>query len=343
MLSIMKERLSQFLPTRAGLMTGGSLLFLLGGGIGFVISDQQDFSAQFTPVLDANTGYQFIRPLLSIQTTAAYGESKLGKLRPIIEDVAKEESDGKVIRYSYYLRDLTNSAWLGINENDQYDPASMLKVVVALAVYKQNDATPGFVNQYLTYTQELADINAAFPFAPPVVLKVGRSYPIKYLLEEMLSNSDNAAKDLLLSAIDQPVLNKIYDDLSIRRPGDENSAGYTISPVEYSRFLRVLYFGTYDITWKNDDLLLKLLNDSTFTEGLVSGVPSNIHVAHKFGEHVLGSNGVVSGVELSDCGIIYHPTHPYLLCVMTEGKDELQLSHFIAQLSRATYDFINKQ
>jgi hypothetical protein len=38
---------------------------------------------------------------------------------------------------------------------------------------------------------------------------------------------------------------------------------------------------------------------------------------------------------------VYHPKHPYLICVMTEGKSPLVLANFIAQISRATYDEVN--
>lgn len=217
-------------------------------------------------------------------------------------------------------------------------------MVVALAVYKQAERHPGYLTSLLTYTPDVSKLNATFSFAPPVALTTGGTYDIPYLLKIMLSDSDNAAKDLLLSSLDQSILDSIYDDLRIQKPNDADSAGYTITPVEYSRFLRVLYYGTYNISWENDNLLLKLLSQSTYTDGLVAGVPKAIPIAHKFGERVNDSSpGGPSNIELSDCGIVYHPTRPYLLCVMTEGDDQAELGRVIAHISADVYAFIDRE
>lgn len=332
------SRATAFVRTHAILVSLG--LFLGGFAIGLLTDGNSASAKAFNLALDLDAGYSYIRPLIGIQTGKDY-TGRLAPLRSQIAAIAAAEPKDALSRYAFYYRNLTTAEWTGINEEDQFDPASMLKIVVALAAYKQNEVTPGFLSQQLTYTQDLANINAAFPFAPPVSLKVGQSYSVPYLLELMLSDSDNGSKDLLLANIDQTVIDKVYTDLSIPKPNDDNSAGYTISPLDYSRFLRVIYYGTYDLTWKNSDNLLGLLAQATYTNGLVAGVPSAIKVAHKYGEHVIGTDGQADGVELSDCGIVYHPQHPYLICVMTEGKDPLQLAHFIADVSRATYNFVN--
>jgi hypothetical protein len=320
-----------------------TLLVLFGGGVGAILSlyATRANGACFTLVLDSASGYQYVRPLLLVRTPTTYLARQYAPLRDQIEGIARERNHDALARYSVYFRDLSDASSFGINELAQYDPASMLKVVVALAVNKQIERTPDFAHTELVYTEELAQINGVFPFAPTVHLKVGESYTIPFLLKSMLSDSDNAAKDLLLSAIDQSILDKIYTDLLITKPNDTNSAGYTISPLEYSRFLRVLYYGTYDLSWRNDDRLLSLLTQSTYTDGLVAGVPSSVPVAHKFGEHVIGSQEVVQGIELSDCGIIYHPRRPYLLCIMTQGNDLVVLSNVIADISRTAYTFVN--
>lgn len=326
------------LRTKAGRIFAVAAIFVVGMILGYLVHSPNATSS-FSLVLDSNTSYTFIKPLLGVSTQKSQNQ-KMDSLRQKIAQAAATLPKNSLTRYSYYFRDLTTGEWTGINETDQYDPASMLKIVVALAVYKQDEVTPGFLSRNLVYTQDLANINAAFPFAPPIALTVGRSYSIPFLLKEMLSDSDNAAKDLLLSSVDQAVIDRVYTDLLIPKPNDSNSVGYTISPADYTRFLRVLYYGTYDISWSNSNQLLQLLAKATFTNGLVAGVPNTVPVAHKYGEHVIGTNKVERGIELSDCGIVYHPTSPYVICVMTEGTDPLVLSNFIAQASRLTYDEI---
>jgi hypothetical protein len=314
------------------------------GGYAFGVY-QTENSDIFSYHLDEDTPYPFIRPLITFTISKTYKEAEVSSLHSDVAKVASAQPAGTLTRYAYYFKDLTTGKWTGINETEQYDPASMLKVAFAVAAYKQEELTPGFLSQRLTYTQDIADIQKQFNLAPPVNLTVGQSYSIPYLLKEMLSDSDNGAKDLLVLAIHNDVLNRMFADLSITRPASDNDAStFTISPQEYSRFLRILYYGTYDLSWKDSNSILELLSQATFTNGLVAGVPSTVPVAHKFGEHAVEtSTKQVAGVELSDCGIVYHPTRPYLICVMTEGKDTLALADFIAQVSRVTYDDVNAQ
>ncbi len=281
---------------------------LIGGLVGFgaarVMSEN---IPDFTLTLSPQPGLPFVRPMVGLRTPASYNDTVLAPLREAIKEVGSA-APGALTRYAYYFRDLTNASWVGVHEDDRYNPASMLKVVAALAVYRQSEIDPTYLETPLTYTPELAKINAAFPFAPTVSLEVGESYSVRHLLELMLTDSDNAAKDLLLSSLDQRTIDQVYSDLSIPKPSDTDSSSYTISPLEYSRFLRVLYYGIFNISWKNDNLLLGLLSKSTFTDGIVAGVPHGTVVAHKYGQHIAGSASTSSNqIELSDCGIVYSP------------------------------------
>lgn len=47
--------------------------------------------------------------------------------------------------------------------------------------------------------------------------------------------------------------------------------------------------------------------------------------------------------ELHDCGIIYYPERPYLLCVMTEGNDLNELAGVIQNISKTVYEWTAKR
>jgi hypothetical protein len=85
--------------------------------------------------------------------------------------------------------------------------------------------------------------------------------------------------------------------------------------------------------------LLGIMDDSSFQDGLAAGVPSTVTVANKFGERFLNSStpGIPTDFELHDCGILYPPQNPYILCVMTKGNDYTKLAKVIADVSRAVY------
>jgi hypothetical protein len=61
---------------------------------------------------------------------------------------------------------------------------------------------------------------------------------------------------------------------------------------------------------------------------------ANIPVAHKFGERTGFAGGVK---QLHDCGIVYYPKNPYLLCIMTRGTDFTKLESTIAAVSKMVY------
>ena len=72
--------------------------------------------------------------------------------------------------------------------------------------------------------------------------------------------------------------------------------------------------------------VLDLLSQSTFIQGIVAGVPEGVKVAHKFGEaEGVDKEGKVVTHILNDCGIVYKPESPYILCIMIEGEDYSQM------------------
>jgi len=84
---------------------------------------------------------------------------------------------------------------------------------------------------------------------------------------------------------------------------------------------------------------LEYLSQSDYKNGLVAGVSSNIIVAHKFGERGY-KQGKIN--QLHDCGIIYYPNEPYLLCIMTDGRSFEDRELIIRNISQLVYDEFDK-
>jgi hypothetical protein len=61
-------------------------------------------------------------------------------------------------------------------------------------------------------------------------------------------------------------------------------------------------------------------------------------IANKFG---IRSENDDKDQQLHDCGIIYYPNHPYLLCVMTKGNDVNEMEKVIQDISKSVFDEIN--
>jgi len=102
--------------------------------------------------------------------------------------------------------------------------------------------------------------------------------------------------------------------------------------------LYVVLYNTGYLSKERSQLALTLLSQSTFREGLVAGVPEGTSVAHKFGRKVFDDG---QDSHLHDCGIVYHPSMSYILCVMTTGTDYENEKRAIAEVSQAVYEGIS--
>lgn len=147
----------------------------------------------------------------------------------------------------------------------------------------------------------------------------------------MITKSDNGAKDLLVSALQEETIKETLSIVSVN--GDMNLT--QISPWMYSFYLRILYNATF-LTEADSEKVLSLLASSSYKNALVKGLPENIKVAHKYGLYDISGGKMF---ELHDCGVVYIENDPYILCVMTKGKNVEALENFIAEVSSEVYEY----
>jgi beta-lactamase class A len=143
---------------------------------------------------------------------------------------------------------------------------------------------------------------------------------------------------LLRDNFDQSQFNKLYTDLEIVAPNDKVSDD-SMTVKDYSAFFRILYNASY-LSQSMSEKALGLLTQVKFDKGLLGQLPKKTIVAHKFGERIYTDD---NERQLHDCGIVYHPTDPYLLCVMTRGHDYDTLASVISSLSKIVWDEMQKQ
>jgi hypothetical protein len=193
-----------------------------------------------------------------------------------------------------------------------------------------------FLQSTVIYTKEIDEINKNVSGNEATRLVVGNAYRVEDLIVIMLKESDNGAKNLLISVLNNKYIIDLFTLLNI---SIKNEHGYVISSRNYAHFLRVLYNASY-INTEHSEHVLSLLVISNFKDGLVAGVPRNIEVSHKFGTYAVTENGVSYAV-LHDCGIVYHSENPYVICFMTKGKNIDYLYSIIANVSRMVYEAQN--
>lgn len=287
-----------------------------------------------------NRGFQYINPLLECETGPAdLDPHELAPFSGEIEDLVQRlAADGLATHVSVYFRDLNNGPWFGINERERFSPASLLKVPLLMAWLEVAEANPGVLDAAVPFPVDAGpDLNLIEHFRPAKPIEAGQVYTVRELLRRMIVYSDNNAWRLLNERMDQNRLFRILKDLDIA-PG--TLLGDDQTPVKtYATFFRLLYNASY-LSRASSESALALLGMSAFRTGLPGALPAEIRVAHKFGERDLG--GPPASRQLHDCGIVYHPRRPYLLCVMTRGGEPEGLLRAIREISGEVYRHVER-
>lgn len=279
-------------------------------------------------------GYNFISPLLD------YYESKASVLAvnkilhtQLLSYTKKIILENKVTEVSVYYRDLKNGEWIGINENATYSPASLLKVPYLIAALRNAEIDPSFLSKQVVYTENENKTKQYITDGTSLV--PGNLYTIEELLSFMILHSSNEAKDLVVQNIPYPIYKEIFTELGvdIQKYDTIRSSVNFLSVKQFASFFRVLYNATF-LNKQMSEYALWLLSNTTFNDGIKAGLPDSILLSHKFGERVFLDSGLK---QLHDCGIVYKPDGPYLVCIMTKGKDFSTMKKVIADISKIIY------
>ncbi len=247
--------------------------------------------------------------------------------------IEEAQAGGRLSHASIYFRDLERGPVFGVNELEPFAPASLFKLPLAFVFFNSAETQPEVLTHKIAYqgTSSVAEQRVR----PARSAEVGSTYTIAELLEMMLTHSDNASYEILeqfLTTTPERVQLRFetFQEIGLIDPRDRTETTLTVRG--YASLLRLLYNASF-LSVEQSEKVLAWLARSDYTNGLVAGVPGGVSVAHKFGERVYPDGTK----ELHDCGIIYYPGNPYLLCVMTRGAEWTELESFITTVSRIVY------
>ncbi len=308
------------------LISAFGLFFWLGYSVDLYV----DSLSKEQPTELHERGYRFISPLLECQSSAS-NNREISQLREGLNETVNSAIDNKVVSHvSIYFRDLNNGPWIGVNQNEKFSPASLMKVPIMISYLKLAELNHNLLNSKLKVTMSPVDAMSQ-NILPSEVIISGQEYTVEELIRRMIRYSDNLAANTLLQYGDLNLLDKTYEDLGVSVP--EESEENFLSVRDYASFFRILYNSSY-LNREMSELALQILSTAEYSEGIVAGVPSYITVAHKFGER-----RIESSLQLHDCGIVYRSDSPYLLCIMTRGNDFDKMKNVISDLSKQVFSF----
>jgi beta-lactamase class A len=315
------------------------ICILAAFGAGWLVSKHFDRSLNSLAPVDVRINseeYKFINPLLFSRTSKdLYRDEYKDLTTKLNSDISGYKTNNGATGVSIYFRDLNTSHWMGINDDEKYDPASLLKVVLLITYLKKSEEDPSIFEEKLYYPG--ADEEGQY-YKGAEHLQPG-NHTVLELLKIMIIESDNKAKEILTNNLAKD-FQETYKDFRLPLPASIDVNDY-MSARSYSVLFRALFNSTY-LPWNLSEQALFLLSLANFDKGIKAGVPEGIVVSNKFGEHTYmrASDNSVESRELHDCGIVYYPGHPYLLCVMTRGTDFPQLEKVISEVSKTIYDYV---
>lgn len=256
----------------------------------------------------------------------------------IIAFAEAEKAAGRLTELAFYFRDLENGPVFGINEAAEFAPASLLKLPLALVYLTQAERDPNILNEQLSVAEPQWNFSQHFPSGEAI--NPSASHTVLDLLTRMLAFSDNNAYGVLLTHLyesgQKEIVAQTFLELGFIDPADIYDE--TLNVRQYAGIFRGLYNASY-LNAELSEKALEWLAQSDFGGGLRAGVPMHITVAHKFGER----NMADGTKQLHDCGIVYYPDNPYLLCVMTKGKDFDELLRVISHISLVIYTEVDSR
>jgi beta-lactamase class A len=247
-------------------------------------------------------------------------------LRNTLEDKFKSVN----AKQSFYFEYLPDGTSIRIGADEQLTAASLIKVPLVMNLYRGAELGRVNLDERVTISSDELD-NA---YGDLYKRGAGFTLTLREAAQYALRDSDNTATHVIFDHM-KNVLN--YDEQSLARLDiDQNieDGQAVITARSYSSVLKGLYFSAY-LNNADSQELLKYLAQSSAINRLAKGVPAGVPVSHKIG--VYNANWAES-----DCGIVYVPKRPYVICVMV-GLPEDQADQFIAEVSKTVYNFVSKQ
>lgn len=291
----------------------------------FLFGPQKDTAISATKPPERSQ-YRFLSPriFISDQNDLIINFTKL-------RDAMREYTLRSKPRTGIYFEYLPTGTSIGVNEKETFIPASLLKLPLAMGVYKKIEAGKLDPNKTLVLREK--DIDKGFGMLWEK--GVGYKLTVSDALHILIRDSDNTAQHVLYGELAGDEIDTIFDALDIpKERNDEKQA--VVSPKNYTSILRCLYLACY-LSKQNSDQLLRMLTETQFNDKLPAGLPQEVKIAHKVGVAVSPENE--NSEIYTDCGIIYASKRPYSLCIMTESNEN-EARVIMQDISSIVYKYV---
>jgi beta-lactamase class A len=215
---------------------------------------------------------------------------------------------------------LNNGSSYGVNDNEIFQAASLIKLPLMAAMYIRSEI--GNLDLDSKYTLKNSDkvTGAGSLYGKPA------GYQITYrnLIRLMGKQSDNTAFNICRKLIGDKEIDSAALKIGMDVTNVENNE---TSPSDVGVFFEELWNGNI-MNKENKDELLGFLTDTSFENWIPEGVPGDVRVAHKVG---------IETHVINDAGIVYAKS-PYVVVILSKGVVEREANQAFPELSKIIYE-----
>jgi beta-lactamase class A len=276
-----------------------------------------------------------------------------GQLQKIIHDARLDSTwdvgdDGKE-QVSFCVIDLTGKKPLlgGVNMSNFIYPASVYKMYVAMEILKQvSNRQYSLFRQYIVRSPNDVDRSREIGFDPRPLIKNGDTVTVNYLLDLMITRSDNSAANCLIDIAGRKNINATMHEYGwngsevtrkfLRRtfedPGYDTVRSTVTNALHAADFMYKIQTGTLVDPWVSMQLKA-LLGRQLDTTKLSTGLPANAMFYHKTGWWSYYTN---------DVGIVDDGKVKFIIALFTPVR-EAMVRPRLKQVAAKVYELLKNQ
>ncbi|MDD3532087.1 MAG: class A beta-lactamase-related serine hydrolase [Candidatus Shapirobacteria bacterium] len=225
--------------------------------------------------------------------------------------------------YGIYLYEINSQRFLGVNHQESFSAASLMKLPVVIAAYqeaerKQFDLTA----QYHLREEDKLSGNGSVHLQPE-----GTVYTYRALIKLAIEQSDNTAISVIAKAIEEEKIQKNIDRLGLTK------TDYVLrktTPEDIGQLLLALHQGKA-LTSAHSQEIIGFLTNSIFNDQIPAFLPDNLVIAHKIG---LDEN------LLHDAAIIFVDDGDFILVIMSQGDPEDRAQTVLEEITKMVWEAV---
>lgn len=252
-------------------------------------------------------------------------DEKMSKKRESIISQFKALTNKLSGVYGLYVIDLNSGFSFGINEEEVFDAASLIKLPVMATMYHLSEE--GKINLDEKYSLKNSDKTSG---AGSLYLKpVGYLVSYSEILELMGKQSDNTAFVIAKNKVGKENIERLIGKVGMINTKFDTRES---TPKDIGIFFLRLWQGKI-LNEENKNKLLDSLTKTIFENYLPKGLPGDVRISHKYGtlENII-----------NDAGIVFSNRHPYIIVVMSKGIVEKEADLAIPTVSRIVFEEMDK-